>query len=152
MRQSNAANMPDRFVAVVVSVPDECISDDDDIVQAAGQFLLRRLKLHLIQNGHTIANWIEDGCIEDLGGVYLESQCGKETFDYLICLVAGPSDDGEWQMTIQYDLKTPFLKRLFTKPRELSAVHHLHETLREFGHTFRTSRMLTQSEFAKEFY
>ena len=58
MRQDVATNMSDRFVAVVVSVPDEHFSDEDDVCLAAGNFVCGRLEPHLLQNGHTIADWI----------------------------------------------------------------------------------------------
>lgn len=136
-------------MAVVMSVPDEYFSDDDDICLAAASFVCGRLEEHLIENGHTIADWTRGGCVEDWG-VYYESQRGGETFHYQISFFPYLTDDGESQMIVQYHLKIPFLKRLFTKPRRLGADHSMHEAMRKFGRLFKSSRMLTQSEFDKQ--
>jgi hypothetical protein len=141
--------MSDQLAAVVIRVPDECFPDDDDICLTASRFVCSRLESHLIQHGHTIADWIRGGCDEDWG-VYLESQCDAQTFEYIIGFFPSPSGETQNHIVVQYHLKVPFLKRLFKKREMLDADHRLHESMREFGKTFASSRLLTQSQFDAE--
>jgi hypothetical protein len=142
--------MSDPLVAVVVRVPDEYFPDDDDICLTAGNFVCSRLETHLIRHGHSIADWIRGGCEEDWG-VYFESEFDAERFDYAICFFPVPGDEEQYQMVIQYRRKYPLRKRLLSKPRQLEADHHLHKTMKQFGKTFNSSRMLTQSQFEAEY-
>ncbi len=141
--------MSDPLFAVVVSVPEEHFPDDDDICLTAGKFVCRRLESHLIQYGHTIADWIRGGCEEDWG-VYFESQRDDEVFAYMICFFPDAVGKVQCLMAVQYYLKIPFLKRFFKRPAQLGNDHHLHQTMQEFGNTFSSSRMLTQSQFDAE--
>ena len=141
--------MSDIPVAVVVSVPEKYFPDDDDTCLTAGKFVCGRLESHLIQHGHKVADWIHGGCEEDWG-VYFESQKADELFDYNICFFPDAVGKVQCLMVVQYHLKVPFLKRLFKKPRQLGMDHHMHHTMREFGSTFTSSRILTQSQFDAE--
>lgn len=81
--------MKEPFVAVVVSVPEEHFSDEDDICLAAGNFVCAGLETHLTENGHSIPDWIHGGCNEDWG-VYFESKLKETIYQYHICFFPGP--------------------------------------------------------------
>ncbi len=142
--------MADPFVAVVVSVPEEYFSDDDDICLGAGKFVCARLESHLIRTGHSIPDWVKGGCEEDWG-VYYESHRDSERFDYAICFFDVSKDEVQREMLVQYGRRIPFLKSLFTKPDPLGPNHHLHHTMQEFGKTFGSSRMLTKPQLEAEY-
>lgn len=144
------SEMIEPFVAVVVNVPAEYFSDDDELCLAAGRFVCARLRKFLVEKGHLIAEWLGDGCDEDWG-VYFASENGGDTFEYQICFFPTPSGTAQTQMMIQYSPKTSFVRRLFTKALRLAADHKIHETMREFGETFDSSRMLTQSGLDTEY-
>lgn len=142
--------MKEPFVAVVVSVPEEHFSDDDDICLAAGNFVCARLETHLTQSGHSIPDWIHGGCNEDWG-VYFESKLKETVYQYHICFFPGLNDITQNQILIQYHVRLPFLKRLFRKPAELLPDDPMHETMQSFGRIFGASRMLTQMQFQTEY-
>jgi hypothetical protein len=142
--------MKEPFVAVVVSVPEEHFSDEDDICLTAGNFVCSRLETHLTQSGHSIPDWIQGGCNEDWG-VYFESNRNGKIYQYHICFFPGPNDNTQNQMLIQYHVRQPFLTRLFRKPPELLPDDPLHETMQSFGRLFAASRMLTQVQFKNEY-
>ena len=142
--------MCDRFVGVVVSVPDEYFPDDDDICLTAGKFVCTGLEAHLGRHGHTIPDWVKGGCDEDWG-VYFESHRGDDVFEYHICFFPDSSNEIQCQMIVQYRLKQPFLRSLFKKPKQLDAGDVMHDIMREFGQVFTSSRILTQSEFENQF-
>jgi hypothetical protein len=143
-------SMKEPFVAVVVSVPEEHFSDEDDICLAAGNFVCAKLETHLTQSGHSIPDWIHGGCNEDWG-VYLESKLNETIYKYHICFLPGLNDTTQNQILIQYHLRLPFLKRLFRKPAELLPDDPMHETMQSFGRIFGASRMLTQMQFKTEY-
>jgi hypothetical protein len=138
--------MSDPLMAVVVRAPDEYFPDNDDICLTAARFVCSCLESHLIQHGHDIAEWVGCGCEEDWG-VHFESQHNGERFEYSICFFPAPAGDAQCYMAVQYRLHIPWPRRLFKRPRPLDGGHHLHQTMQEFGRTFSSSRMLTQSEF-----
>lgn len=150
MRQRTEQTMTESYVAVVVTVPDELFSDEDDICITAGKFVCEKLETHLTQHGHSIPDSICGGCDEDWG-VYLESTLNETIFEYHICFFPGPQDNKQNQMLIQYHIRLPFLKRLFRKPLELLPDDPMHKTMQSFGNIFSASRMLTQSQFEREF-
>lgn len=140
--------MDDPFVAIVVTVPDEYFSDDDDISLKASNFVCHQLESHLVQRGHIIPDWLKGGCDEDWG-VYFESLWNETRYQYEIGFWGGPEGDPQQQMIIQYDVLIPFLKRIFRKPVHLSFDDGMHETMRAFGKLFSDSRMLTRDQFEK---
>lgn len=142
--------MSEPYFAVVVSVPAEHFPDDDALCLTAGKFVCARLETFLLEKGHRIAEWVRGGCDEDWG-VYFETQRGSDTFEYSICFFPTLSHTPQTHMMIQYHPKTPFLRRLFATPHRLDANHYMHETMREFGQTFESSRMFTQPQFDKEY-
>ncbi|MFO1094572.1 MAG: hypothetical protein U0992_14895 [Planctomycetaceae bacterium] len=142
--------MSDRVVAGVVAVPDETISDEDDIWLAAGKFVCSKLESHLAQHGHSIPDWIHGGCDEDWG-VYFESVLNETAFRYQICFFSCPPDAAQNQMVVQYHVRQPLLSWLFRKRAELHFDHPMHETMRSFGKLFSASRMLTRSQFESEY-
>lgn len=142
-------SMANSFVAVVVRVPDEHFPDYDDICLTAGNFVCRKLETHLIQNGHSIPDWIQGGCEEDWG-VYFKSKLNETHFDYHIGFFPAPENSSQNQMLIQYRVHLPFLKRLFRNPFALLPDDPMHQIMRSFGDLFSESRMLTQSQFKNE--
>ena len=142
--------MSEPFVAVIVRVPEEYFSDDDDICLTAGNYVCSRLESHLIANKHSIPDWIRGGCEEDWG-VYFKSQWNDQSFDYAICFAPADSGEEQYWMMIQYHL----IPRLFAKWRKLQtslgADHALHRTMQVFAETFDASRMLTQKQFDSEY-
>jgi hypothetical protein len=141
--------MSDPFVAMVLRVPEDLFSDDDELCLAACRFVCTRLESHLVQHGHQIADWIQGGCDEDWG-VYFESQCGGQTFDYAIAFFGAPTGEPQNMLILQYHLKTPFFRRLFKGQESLGVDHHLHRTMQQLAREFSSSRMLTQSQFDSE--
>jgi hypothetical protein len=142
--------MSEPLVAVIVAVPEEFFPDDDDICLTACNFVCARLESHLVRHGHSIADWIKGGCEEDWG-VYYESQRDTERFAYAISFFPVATGERQCYITVQYRLKVSFLKRLFRKRSQLGSEHPLHKTMEEFGTVFRSSRMLTQSQFDAEY-
>ena len=140
----------DTYAAIVVAVPDEYFSDNDELCYRAGKFICCRLQSHLENDGHTINDWVKDGCEEDWG-FYLESECRAETFGYAISFWPAPQGCTQNLMVIQYFLKQSFFKSLFQRPQPLSHSHHLHSTISSFSSRFTSSRMLTESEFQAEY-
>ena len=138
-------------VAVVVGVPEELFSDKDEICLNASRFVCARLEQHLIMHGHTIDEWIRGGCDEDWG-VYFESKLNSETFDFSISFFPNPvPDDPSSSIIVQYQLKVPFMRRLFGRVSSLEPDHPIHQTMREFAQTFVSSRTLTKTEFDAEY-
>lgn len=150
LRQTAAPPMREAFVAVVVSVPEGHFSDEDDICLTAGDFVCARLETHLVQNGHSIPDWIHGGCNEDWG-VFFESKLNETTYQYHICFFPGPQNTTQNQMLIRYHVRLPFLKRLFRRPAELLPDDPMHEIMQSFGRLFSASRMLTQMQFENEY-
>ena len=150
LRQTIGDSMKEPFVAIVVSVPDEQFSDDDDICRAACNFVCTRLEKHLTQNGHSVPSWSRGGCHEDWGAV-IESQLNETTYRYHIYYGPGQSDNTLNQMLIQYQRSQPILNWLFGKSSDLLPDDPLHETMESFGRLFSASRMLTRTQFGKEY-
>lgn len=142
--------MKEPFVAIVVAVPEEQFSDDDDICLAACSFVCTKLEKHLTQNGHSVPTWSRGGCNEDWGAVF-ESQLNGTTYRYYICYGPGQTDNALNQMLIQYQLRHPILQRIFGKSSDLSPDDPLHETMQSFGRLFDASRMLTRTQFESEY-
>jgi hypothetical protein len=142
--------MPDPLVALVVSVPEDLFPQEGGICLPTCNHICSRLESHLVKHGHSIPEWLRGGCEEDWG-VCLESQRDGERFNYQIQFFDSPRGQSDGQMMVQYQLKIPFLQRLFQGSSELGADHHLHQTMREFGNSFSSSRMLTNSQFESEY-
>ncbi len=142
--------MSEGSVAVVVTVSEEHFSDDDCVCINAAKHVCAKLRTHLLQQGHLVPDWIQDGCDEDWG-VYFESKLNDKTFEYHICFFAGPSGTTQNQMLIQYRIRRTLMQRLCRKSNELPPDTPMHETMRSFGELFCASRMLTQTQFVSEY-
>ncbi|MBI1248640.1 hypothetical protein GC197_12470 [bacterium] len=142
--------MPESFVAVIVSVPEEYYSDDDELCHAAGNYVCEKLQSHLVDRRHSIPRWIEGGCEEDWG-VYFESEFNQTRFQYYLCYFPGPVQQEDYGILVQYSINGPFLSRLFGKPPVITPSDPMQETMRLFGNLFHESRMLTQSQLDREY-
>lgn len=138
--------MSDTFMGVVVEVPEEHYVDGDDICLAAGRYVWSKLMPHLLEHGHVIEEWCRQPTEEDYG-VVSESKLGETVFQYVIICYGNFVDE----MMVQYHVRHPFLKFLFRKPPELAPDDPIHKTMEAFGQLFSKSRMVTVSEFAKEY-
>ena len=142
--------MPKHFVAVIVSVPLEWLSDDDPSCLAAGSQVCSRLESHLEEHGHTIDSWIRGGCEEDWG-VYYESRRDGERPEYTINFFPHYTDEGLPQMILQYHPKTPWYRRLVGRWLAFAAGDPMHDTMEAFGKKFASYRMLTEEQFEEEY-
>ncbi len=133
---------------LAVEPPDEAFSEDaedeDPYCIHVGMGVSRKLGAHLKQAGHSIPDWLGDGCEED-AWVHLESQVGDRHYVYTI--VFFPHDGHDSGMAIQYAQKFPLMKRIFRKPDAVESGDPLHQVLRDFGAGYDYSRMLTREEF-----
>jgi len=140
--------MSDLFVAVIVTVPNELFSVDDDISLKAAHFVCDRLAEHLANEGHTISSLYKGGIDEDWG-VDLGSTRNKESFYFQISAAPNSSDNGERQMVISYSREDSLFKWLFSKQSVYDAEHHMHESMSKFGEKFESSSMLTMQQYLK---
>lgn len=142
--------MNEDFVAIVVSVPDQYFSDDDDVCLAAGNFVCQQLEAHLAACGHVISPTNSGGCEEDWG-VYFRSEWNKRRFDYYIHFFPAPDRTPQNLLLVQYHLRRIFRQWLLRQACRLGPDDPMHETMRTFGELFEHSRQLTQAEFDREY-
>lgn len=138
------------YVAVVVTVPEEYFSDEDDICLAAARFVCAQLEDQLIEDGHDVPDWIQGGCDEDWGVCY-ETLLAEDRFDYAIMFFPEAKGVEQRSMMVQYQRKYGFWKSLFHKPPVLAAEHPLHASMERFGKRFDSHRMLTKAELDREY-
>ncbi|KAA0142988.1 hypothetical protein V6x_16820 [Gimesia chilikensis] len=140
----------DPYVAVVVRIPEDYFSDEDEICLEAATYVCTLLEEHLIQDGHTVPEWYQGGCSEDWG-VYFETILSDEKIEYGIMFF--PEEKGAEQRSImvRYLPWQGFWKSLFFKQPDLAAAHPLHESMERFGKQFESYRMLTQSQLDQEY-
>lgn len=137
----------DPAVALVVHVPDEYFSDDDDICRQASLHVCGRLAAYLLNLGHTEEDWVRGGCVEDACVIYETAWQGRE---YHYCIHYFDQN----QMAIQFDLgfrERSGWKSWFGPALTVPAPAEFAGVMEGFGATFQSHRMLTKSEFAREY-
>jgi hypothetical protein len=135
------------FAALVVSLPEQHFSDDDDICAGATTDLAVHLEAHLVEKGHSIPDWIQGGCAEDWG-TYLRSRKGEVRYDYQIMFFPRGSDARS--IAIMYGVRVGFWRRLFGRQPRLEASDPLHQVLWEFGAKYERPQLVTQAQIDAE--
>src|SRR5215471_18462558 len=105
--------MSDTPAVLAVDLSSDAFVAEDSACIAAGMKLSRELSAHLRASGHSIPDWLKDGCAED-AWVHLESAHGDNRYVYSI--VYFPHGDHNNGMAIQYSRKISLFRRLLRKP------------------------------------
>ncbi len=152
MRQEQSPQEGEPYAAVVVKVPEEHFSDEDDICLQAARYVCSRLEHRLLRAGHQIKDWLRGGCEEDWG-VYYESVFRDQRFQYLIVFFPDERGPEQGLIAVQFHHKgqTSFLKSLFGKPPPFRAAPSLQYLMEELGREFEAHRMLTKAQFDREY-
>jgi len=141
------------YVALVVAVPKEYFSDDDDICLQAAKYVCARLEQQLVRAGHRVEEWTKGGCAEDWG-VYYESTFQNGVFQYAIHFFPDERGPEQRLIAVQFNHKPPrsgFLKWLFGKPSAFRAARSLQGLMELLGREFEEYRMLTKAQFDREY-
>jgi len=150
MQQTQPEDEP--YAALVVMVPEEHFSDEDDICLQAATYVCSRLEHHLLQAGHEVADWLKGGCAEDWG-VYYESMFQDQKFQYQITFFPDERGPEQRLIAVQFNQKsqTSLLKSFFGKPQPFRAAPSLRHVIEDVGREFEEHRMLTKAQLDGEY-
>ena len=136
---------------LMLSVPEDWFEDHDDYAVKVSSRICGLLEQHLIEQDHSIPEWVQGGCNED-SYVYYQSMKNEELYVYTIAYFPNGDEQSRPQMYISYGFKNSFLKALLGRKKQLDSDHSLHAVMSKFGETFLASRVLTHAQFNEELY
>ena len=122
----------------------EDVGEEDPYCIRVGMKISKKLCAYLKQAGHSIPDWLGDGCAED-AWVHLESHADNKHYVYTI--VFFPHNGHEHGMAIQYAQKISLMKRIFQKCDTVEPGDPLHKVVRDFGAGYDYSRAMSREDF-----
>ncbi len=136
----------DPSVAVVVRVPEDYFSDDDDICIEACMHVCGLLEEQLMASGFEIPDWIRGGCAEDWGVYY---ECRDSAVRYVFSIGFFPCANAEPQdrIFVQYHLKEPRVLGLLSRNKTVPLDDKMQQALIEFSRSFPDSEFFSEPQF-----